>query len=353
MLNSFFDVFLFLKYPLLGLLIAFASISFFWTKIFYSLNFKTYQNIQRVHKNEVSRLGGIFIYIFMALLVWFEFIQQKIIVNILTSAIPFILISVKEDLFHDTSPRLRLIAMALSCLIFFYLNPIDFPLIDFPYLGHLISVYPVGIIFFTFSLLVVMNGMNLIDGMNGLFGLTAIFQLVSIASIGFFYGDNEVVVVSSIFLVPLIVFLCFNFPLGKVFVGDTGAYFYGFVIALLTIYTFGKHNHLLSWLAVLILFYPCFELLFSFTRKMSSGLSPLTPDNKHLHTIIFNELKNKYNRTKFSNVITTLSLFPLYSIPTTIVLFLFPQISLNIVIIALSSLAIGYIYIYIKLNNKD
>lgn len=353
MLNSFFETFFFLKYPLLCLFIAFTFLSLFWTKIFHALNLKTYQDIQRVHKNEVSRLGGLFIYIFIASLMWLELIQQKFILNILIAAIPFISIALKEDIFHNTTPKLRLITMVMSCLIFFYLNPINFPVIDFPYLGYLISLYPVGIIFFTFSSLVVMNGMNMIDGMNGLFGITAILQLLSISSIGFFYEDSEIIFLSMIFMAPLIIFLGFNFPFGKVFIGDTGAYFYGFVIALLTIYTFGKNNQLLSWLAILILFYPCMEILFSFIRKIAGRLSPLAPDNQHLHTLIFGVLKKKSNKTNFSNVMTTFILFPLYAIPTFLVLFLFPKISLNVLIIILSSMSIGYIYFYKKLNNSE
>ena len=266
---------------------------------------------------------------------------------------PFIVISLKEDLFHNTSPRLRLILMIFSSLFFFYLQPIDFPVIDFPYLGDLISIYQVGIVFFTFSLLVVMNGMNLIDGMNGLFGLTAILQLLCIASIGFFYGDSQIVFLSMVFIAPLIIFLIFNFPFGRVFIGDTGAYFYGFVTAILTIYTFGKFSELLSWIAILILFYPCLELLFSFMRKIALGLSPLSPDNKHLHTIIFNRLKNKSHKTKFSNVMTTIILMPLYSLPACFILFQFPQIYFSEVIFILTSMSLGYIYIYKRLINKN
>jgi UDP-GlcNAc:undecaprenyl-phosphate/decaprenyl-phosphate GlcNAc-1-phosphate transferase len=350
MLNSFFEIVTLLKYPLLGLFIAFTFLSCYWERIFNALNLKRYQNIQRVHKNEVSRLGGLFIYIFIASIALLGFIQEKLIASIMISAIPFMLIGVKEDIFHNTSPRFRLITMVISCLIFFYLNPIDFPVIDFPYLGNLILLQPIGIVFFTFSILVVMNGMNLIDGMNGLFGLTAILQLLSLASISFFYGDSELVFLTMIFIAPLIVFLCFNFPFGKVFGGDTGAYFYGFVNAILTIYIFGKYNQLLSWLAVLILFYPSFELLFSFIRKISKDSSPLAPDNQHLHTLIFNLLRNKSNNTKLSNLMTTLILFPLTSIPVVLILYFFPEIGISTVNISLFSLSIGYIYLYQKIK---
>ena len=54
-------------------------------------------------------------------------------------------------------------------------------------------------------------------------------------------------------------FVIFNFPIGKIFVGDFAAYFYGFLNSILTIYFFGKHSDLLSWLAILILFFGSFH----------------------------------------------------------------------------------------------
>ena len=349
MLNSFFETLTLLKYPLMGLFIALSFLIFFWEKIFHILNLKKYQNIQRVHRNEVSRLGGIFIYIFFASLVWFELIQQKVIVNIIISAIPFILIALKEDVFHNTSPRFRLISMIMSCLIFFYLNPMDFPVIDFPYLGNLISLYPIGIIFFTFSFLVVMNGMNLIDGMNGLFGLTALSQLISIAFLANFVNDFEVMSICIYLALPLIIFLLFNYPFGSLFAGDLGAYFYGFANSIVISYFFGKNDNLLTWLALIIVFYPCIELLFSFIRKkFIEHKNPFLPDAKHLHSLIF--LKAPFNGVKHKNNKVLTFLFPFVFCP---LVSLYLMNSMLLILFTLAFLIIFYISLYfyiLKLN---
>ena len=315
MLNNVFDILVSIKYPLIGLFFSFIALSFYWTPIFKFFKLKSYDNVQRVHKSEVSRLGGLIIYFFLWTIYLNGFHENNLFFYILTSAFPIIVVNLKEDLHHNTSPLIRLFSMLISCLIFFYLYPIDLPEIDIPLIGQFISSYPLAIIFFTFSIIVVMNGMNLIDGMNGLFGFTATMQMILVAFIALKFNDIALFNTSIIFTLPLIFFLFFNFPLGKIFIGDLGAYLYGFIISILIIYLFGKHQELLSWLAVLILFYPCMELLFSYTRKVKNRHSPFDADSKHLHTLINSKLKKIFNNSLQSNNICTLSLFVFWLTP--------------------------------------
>ena len=191
MSNNFLEILFLIKYQLVGLFFTFLLLSFYWNPILKFLKLKPYENVQRAHKKEVSRLGGLVIYLFFWVLYWFEFIQNMFFFNLLISAIPFVFISTKEDLFHNTAPKNRLIFMTVSCLIFFYINPIIFPVIDIPIIGQLISLYPVNIIFFTFSTLVVMNGMNVIDGMNGLCSFTVSSILIGLIFLSNIYCDNQ------------------------------------------------------------------------------------------------------------------------------------------------------------------
>ena len=148
MLNNFLEIITLLRYPLSSLFIILWIFSFYWKPIFKFFKLKTYKNVQRVHDSEISRLGGLVLYLFLWCSLLLGFFEDLFFRNILFASIPFALVSFIEDLFHNTQPKVRLISMLLSCLIFFYLNPIQFPIIDIPYLGKLINIYPISIIFF-------------------------------------------------------------------------------------------------------------------------------------------------------------------------------------------------------------
>jgi UDP-GlcNAc:undecaprenyl-phosphate/decaprenyl-phosphate GlcNAc-1-phosphate transferase len=349
MLNNFIDLFLIIKLPLLGLFSCFLILSLHWKSISNYFGLKSYEGVQRAHKYEVSRLGGFIIYLFFWVTYAFGYFEDKLFLSILISAIPFIFISLKEDLFHNTAPIIRLVLMIISCFTFFYTYPLDFPIIDIPLLGKVISFYPLTIIFFTFSTLVVMNGMNLIDGMNGLFGFTTLFQLICFYSLGLLLNDQFLIDISIIFLFPLLIFLIFNFPFGKIFIGDSGAYLYGFLLANLSIYLFGKYNSLLTWAAVLILFYPCMELLFSYIRKLRNKKSPLEADNSHLHSLIFKSLNKKFPYIK-SNFLTTLIMCFFWIIPPFLTIFIID--SYLLIFMSLILLSIFYIILYKYLVNS-
>ena len=185
MISNFFDQ-SFIKVCFIVLFFVFLLVSFLWQPLFNIFNLNQYKSVQRVHLGEVPRLGGVIFYIFFWVVWFLEVIQYPIYFNILISALPFFVISFREDVYQDISPKIRLMAMISSVIIFFYINPMYFPIINIPYVQDLYQSYLFNIIFFGFSLIVLMNGMNLIDGMNGLFGFTALFQLLSLCFISYF-----------------------------------------------------------------------------------------------------------------------------------------------------------------------
>ena len=336
-------------YPFFLILFAiYLALSLFWKNIISFFSLKQYNQAQRVHKGEVPRLGGVVIYIFLFVLVITGSLQSSFISTVLVSSSPLILISLKEDFFYNTKPKTRLFVMLLSCLLFFYMYPVSFPLVDFPYLGSLINYYPIAILFFAFSTVVVINGMNLIDGMNGLLAMTLLSQVFSLYLFMTFQENQEIQLELIILGVMLIIFLIFNFPLGKIFFGDTGAYFFGYLISMYTVVYFGKNTEVLSWKAVLLFFYPGLELLFSFVRKkIFEKKSPFTADAKHLHSLIFNYIQLK-SPSKFNNSFVTLILLPFAIIPPIASFYLN---NIIYVLLALFVLATIYIFLYLYFNN--
>ena len=330
------------------LFMIFAAISIFWKKIFVYFSLKTYQSKQRLHQDEVPRIAGLMMYIFLTCVALFS-IESHYLNVILISALPIVLISSKEDLFHNTSPKLRLIIMTISAGLFIYLLPTNLPEIDFPLINQILSIDFMKELFFIFSILVIINGNNLIDGVNGNLALTNIVQLISVGLLDFMVGDDITVQLSCILLLPLILFTLFNFPFGKIFCGDAGAYFYGFAISASVIYLFGTYDDLLSWNAILILVYPSIELLFSFIRKkFFENKSAFTADAKHLHSLMYRYIKQQ--NTKLSNnSVVTFYLLPFILAPLLAFFFYENIFAILFVIYALFTI---YIMMYLYLSNK-
>ena len=350
MINQLLEILKLIQLELAVLFTVFFIISFFWKKIYTSLSLKAYQSKQRLHQDEIPRIGGLIIYLFLTTTVFVTF-DSELLKIILMSAIPIIFIGAKEDLFHNTSPKLRLIFMIVSASLFIYLLPTNLPEIDFPLINQVLSFSILKEIFFIFSILVIINGNNLIDGVNGNMALTNIVQLCVIAILASTVNDSHMIELCLILMLPLIIFLIFNFPFGKIFSGDTGAYFYGFAISASVIYLFGDYAQLLSWNAVLILIYPSIELLFSFVRKkIFENKSPFTPDAKHLHSLIFKYLNKSKNCN--NNSLVLFCLLPYILSPFLVVMNQtnIKAISLNIFIIFFISVLMYFFFL--RLNFK-
>jgi UDP-N-acetylmuramyl pentapeptide phosphotransferase/UDP-N-acetylglucosamine-1-phosphate transferase len=151
--------------------------------------------------------------------------------------------------------------------------------------------------------MILLNGSNFIDGLNGL--LLGYFLIIF-----FLITNNNLIDVSS-FLKPdvNINFFLFCFLLiyilnlcNQMFLGDGGAYSVSFLIAFILIKIYSHQSLTVSpYYIILLLWYPCFENLFSIVRKILKKKSPYFPDNEHLHQYIFIFMKSKYKINSLSS----------------------------------------------------
>ena len=138
--------------------------------------------------------------------------------------------------------------------------------------------------------LFVINGANLIDGFNGLLAINLIIINSILAYINLADGINEFSVIIIGQIIVLFSFLLFNFPSAKMFLGDSGSYLLGSIVALNVIITNNLNPDHSSFFFCTLLFYLFFEVFFSFFRKIIQKKSPIYPDNKHLHMLIFEKV---------------------------------------------------------------
>ena len=177
-----------------------------------------------------------------------------------------------------------------------YVSDIRVPLINY-LLEHTIFSY----IFFTFCLLIVTNGTNFIDGLNGLVINYYLLILILIFNMEVITETMNIRVLILSYIILLIYLLLFNL-LNKLYLGDSGSYLLGVSIGSLLIFIYKEITFISPFFVVLLLWYPCFENLFSIIRKKRFNLSPLNADNKHLHHLLFYYINSNYNFTKiFSN----------------------------------------------------
>lgn len=346
---GFVEIFDLIKIPLFFLSIIFILFSFNWEIFFKLFKLKKYSNSQRFHANEVPRIGGILIYLFLCIIFWMEKTNEVLLFNILLSSSLIIIVGFIEDFYHCIKPSIRIITMIVCTLIFIKISNINLPIVDIPVLSFFLENELFKIVFFTFSTLVIMNGTNLIDGMNGLAPFTIISQLIALLFLSIFYGDIDFQKMILLIIFPLLIFSIFNFPFGKIFLGDAGAYFFGFINSCLIITFFGKHNDVNSLLAVFILIYPSVELLFSFIRKKINGINPFTADNNHLHSIICIHFQKKINNLNISNNLSTLILVLFWIYPL-FIFFVFQSASLILFYILIFNFLYIFLYYFLFKN---
>jgi UDP-N-acetylmuramyl pentapeptide phosphotransferase/UDP-N-acetylglucosamine-1-phosphate transferase len=314
------------------LILIFMGLSFFlngfvaylWHKKFYQrLGLKSYQAVQRIHLNETPRLGGlIFIFSLFSFVIYSNINESIFLLKlILVCLIPIIIIGFKEDIFHNVEPAIRLLALFFVGWLFRakYIGPLP-NMTDIPLISKFLMIQGGIGFFYILSMTVIANGMNLIDGVNGLCGAVALSILTALLFLS--YKTNDVVMLSAIFNVILILipFLIINYPYGKIFLGDLGAYSLGLIISMLTIVLFGRHPEISPWGAVLILIYPFTEIVFSLSRRILNGVSIYRPDTSHLHLKIFHFFRPQSAYKKIANALVT---------PTLSVLWLFPLITIT------------------------
>jgi len=261
-----------------------------------------------IHKFYIPRLGGLAIYLTLLIIAFYDFYfdySNKIALLILILS-PLFFAGLVEDIFSNVKPSIRLLASFISALLFCYFyQPINS--IDFPYFDYLMNIEGFRILLTLLAFMAITNSFNLIDGLNGLCVLTYTSVLLSILSIQYF--DKLIVMDANIYIlfIPL-GFLFLNFPLSKIFLGDSGAYTLGFIAAYSTTIFFNNHHDYYSWSAILLLIYPITETIFSSIRRFFSKKAIMSADNNHFHNILFIYLQDK--DLKFANPISTIVLFP-------------------------------------------
>ena len=249
-----------------------------------------------------------------------------------------------SDIKKINSPKLRFIIQTLIVLVVVYFSSINVFETRIVFLDQLLANEIFKILFTVFCILIVINGCNFIDGVN-----TSLIGYFLIVSLNLFNLELDGVKISQIIdfyylITILIVLFIFNF-FNKLYLGDGGSYFLGFLFSLCLINTYQIYNNISPYFIICLLWYPAFENLFSILRKRILSSSPLEPDTKHLHQIIFSNLKKNFNiNNVFLNTITGMIINMYNLVCITIAAQFYSQTNVQILIIIIN--IIIYIFFY-------
>lgn len=248
---------------------------------------------QKFHATPTPRIGGLCVMagLFVsgaALLAMGQSAPGEPFGYLLLASLPAFLGGITEDATKTVSVGARLMLTMLAAAIGVWLLGAVIPRLDVPGFDVLLMWVPFGIAFTMFAVGGVANSINIIDGYNGLAGGHAVIVLVAMAWLSAMLGDELVLVSALAMIGALLGFLAWNYPKGKIFLGDGGAYLLGFWLGELSVLIVVRHPEVSPWFPMLLLVYPIFETLFSmYRRKVVKGLSPGQPDSRHLHQVIY------------------------------------------------------------------
>jgi len=238
-------------------------------------------NQRKVHKKTMPRLGGLAIFIGVVVGYFVGGLYDQKMTAISVGAILIIILGILDDK-YELSALTKLLGQILVAGIVvstgLTIDFISIPFVDKFNLG--LWAFPVTMIW----IVGITNAINLIDGLDGLAAGISSISIATIAIMAGFAGKGMILSIALIVLGSTIGFLFYNFHPAKIFMGDTGALFLGYIISILSLLGLYKSVTLFSFVVpIIILGVPIFDTTFAIIRRIVNKQSIVAPDKSHLH----------------------------------------------------------------------
>lgn len=275
-------------------------------------------NARKIHSGNIPRLGGIAIALsFLISIIVFLIVEKntsfKQSLPLIISGSLIFLFGIIDDL-KELKAFYKLCVQIVASLIV-VLNGFEFR----QFFGWQLPTY-ISLPFTFFWILGIINAYNLIDGMDGLCGTLCFTALITLG-IALFDIFPEGAAICFVLSASIFGFLIFNYPFpdAKIFMGDAGSQFLGFMIATIPLYNFTKINARLEYYKLLVMLvlvaFPMMDTIAAIWRRLRDHRSILSPDKFHLHHKLLNIGFTKFQTLVIVTFIQTmLCIVVLYSI---------------------------------------
>lgn len=255
------------------------------------------RGVQKFHITPTPRIGGAAIMtgLWIALGVLPQ-PQQELLLPVLVAALPAFVFGLAEDLTRTVSVRARLFATMASGAVCWFLTGVTLQHTGLAPLDALLGWLPFSVLFTAFAVGGVANAVNIIDGFNGLASGTVVIGLGTLGLIALGAGDIHLAQLCFVICAVTAGFFLVNFPFGKLFLGDGGAYLLGFLLAWLSVMLVYRNPSVSAWAPLLACAYPVFETVFTIMRRLWCRRHPGHPDSWHLHSLVKTAITARYLR---------------------------------------------------------
>ena len=316
--------------------------------------------IQSAHSGFVPRVGGLAIYLsilgFIPLSI-FGFIPISVVLDLnireitlfITSACPVFIVGLAEDLGYQMKPSRRLLASIASSMLVIFLFKVWVGGVGVPGLDAALSLAPLGIVFTLFATAGVVNAFNLIDGMNGFSGYVSISTAVALSAIAFQVGNTQILLILVLLSATILGFMILNFPLGKIFLGDAGAYALGHLLVWSAIMLVNFNSDISAFAILLIFFWPVADTGLAIWRRWKLGKPAVRPDRLHFHQLAMRYIEIRVlgrGRRQLANPLATIVLIPLVSTPQVLGVLLWNEFYPTVLTVLTMALVFVITYVY-------
>lgn len=257
----------------------------------YNKNFITKSNNQkRLNTLNIVPLGGVAMAISFFISVRLLGEADSNIVSISVFALAISILGVVDD-FLNLNWKLKIIFQFLFVGLPIYLlnQTINFEIfLDIDFSGRL------NLIFTILWIIILMNSLNFIDNMDGFAALNSSFICLALTVLSFVYNQNYLADVSFILLFTILAFTIFNFPPAKIYMGDSGSLFIGFIFGFISIlfdWNPTGESYLYSSIAPVFLFFtiPLLDFSTVFVYRIKNKISPATGGTDHISHRLLNQ----------------------------------------------------------------
>lgn len=276
-------------YVLLALILA-AVVSFATTPLVKSLSVKVGaidvpKDDRRMHDHPIPRMGGLAIFfgfVFSALLLLPLDTPKQ---GMLLGAVLVVILGIFDDI-YALPAKLKFVVQIVAALVA-VLSGNQIRVLSNPNVFSDNPVWQLGWLSIPITIIwivAITNAVNLIDGLDGLACGVSTISSVTMLVIALLVSEGDVAVMMGALAGACIGFLPYNLNPAKIFMGDTGATFLGYILATVSVQGMFKLPTIISFVVpFLMLGLPIFDVTFAVIRRVSKGQSPMSPDRSHVH----------------------------------------------------------------------